>query len=718
MFIMAMALAVCARGAILKEARFGLKLPDGFVLSLAAPLDSVGEIEAMTLDAKGRIVVAGGGSVRTLMDADDDGKADRTLRVAEWTNEVSDIYFDGADLLLLNGAGIWRFADADGNGVADGPPAKWIALNESDAINALRRGPDGSWFALGKSLWRISRDGARREVLAAGFRNPSKLDFNSSGDIFTFDADVAADFFLPWYVPSRLMHLGFGQDHGAVGAWSKPDYYADVVDILAPIGRAEPRGLTGYRHTQFPEEYRDGLFFGDAAFGRVYFCRLQRFGSTYRPRVDLFLDRGADSDFAPQAISVARDGGLLVATRRAVYRIEFPAGAGRGVGVLTAMEEVLRAPQPLEAWSRAKWLPAAQQFGAEAFRRVIADATLPDAQRARALEIHAELFGALPAAALDAAALGKSAMLRARVAWTYSLPATNRASGPLFRLAIDTDAATRRVALESILTTQTNLSATAMLPLLRQNLEHPDKRIRQLAARIASRLPAAPWDLLWEADEAHSVQRELSLLLAATWRDDFVNAETLTWRALEILPQAKLRPQRTQALRALQRVLGDWNFGQTNAPYTLAREVSDEVRTNALQTLRAIFPAGDPVADLESSRLLAMLRDDAPETVEKCARALEGLVSPTADFHYLKVLAELRGAWSEAVVERVAETLANIDDRLRGPERKENWTARLAELRAALIAKEPRLAEKLAPPKAPETLPFLETPPPATLPAP
>lgn len=694
--IIALAFALCAQGAILKETRLGLKAPEGFSVTLVASEASAGEIAALALDSNGQIVVAGGGTVRRLIDVDGDGKADQIQRIASWTNDVAALCFDNADFVLLDGVRLWRFSDADTNGVADGPPANWGEFPADESMRGLRRGPEGAWYILGRSLRRISHDGSRRDIIAEGFRNPSDLTFNSAGDLFTFDGDLAADFFLPWYVPGRLYHIAMAEQHGTVGPWSKPDYYADAVDILAPIGRADPRGMACYRHTQFPEEYRDNVFFCDAALGRVYVCKLQRFGSTYRPRVDPFLE-----GIVPEQVEVARDGSLIVGSRHAIYRVEFPAGAGAGRGAAqrTPMEQALQAPQPLDAWSRAKWYPIAQQLGAEAFRRAMADAAQPEALRVRAIEIHVELFGALPNPLIETLLQAKSALVRARAAWALGFQTGEKANTALLRLAIDTDAMTRCAALESIALGQTNFSGGALLHALRQNLEHPDKRIRQLAARIASQLPEASWISLWEPDEAHSVQRELSLLLAASWRAPRPDAEETIWRTLEVLPLARERWQRPQALRLAQIAFGDWNYTAKDAPYELPRPVEGEARTNALAALRAIFPSGDPVSDLETARLLGMLQDDSPEAVEKTARFFEGLVSPTAEFHYLEVLAHLRAPWPDPILASVADTLAGIDARLRGPEQKQHWIGRLKDLTDALIAKEPRLAEKLKPPQ-------------------
>lgn len=532
-----------------------------------------------------------------------------------------------------------------------------------------KTGPDGARYVLENG--RLLREG---KAIASGFRNAQDFDFNSLGDIFAFDGDVASDFYLPWHVPARLFHVGIGQHHCAWGGWDQPDYYADRVDILMPIGRATPGRVICYRHTQFPEEYRDSIFIYDREFGKIYFCKLQRLGSTYRARTDLFFE---SDGFRLSDMAVAQDGSLLISDGSRVLQIENMEGAaqGRGIGAVSKLQEVLRAPQPLEAWSRARWIPAAKDLGPEPFRKAVNDLTILEPERVRAVEIHTELFGALPSAVIDAAVQSKSATVRARAAWALAWQADAKQMVSLQRLSVDIDATVRRFALEGILHRHTELATAALIPTLRQNLAHPDKRLRQCAAAICARLPEVGWRMLWEAEEAQGVQVELSLLLAAFWREPAVDPDEIAWRVVEAMPLAREAYQRQQCLRLLQKSLGDWNLN-----YEPGRQVPEDLRTNILDAVREIFPAGSSVSDLEASRVLAMLEDDS---FRKVGRFLEGQVSPVAEFHYLIVLSRFRGQWPEGLDAKVNLTLRNLDSRLQEPP-GENWRRRKAETEAKL----------------------------------
>ena len=98
----------------------GIQVPDGFEVTLFADNDLAHDIYSMTLDTKGRVVVSSRGYVRTLIDDDGDGKADRFTTFAEGpATGAQGLCFDGHDLLCVAGGGVLRYRDRDGDGRAD-----------------------------------------------------------------------------------------------------------------------------------------------------------------------------------------------------------------------------------------------------------------------------------------------------------------------------------------------------------------------------------------------------------------------------------------------------------------------------------------------------------------------------------------------------------------------------------------------------------------------
>ena len=158
-------------------------------------------------------------------------------------------------------------------------------------------------------MLRFSPDFKSTEIVAHGFRNAYDMDFNTDGELFTFDSDNERCVSLPWYEPTRLYHVIPGGHYGwqspqRCETWRMPPYFADVVAPVATLGRGSPTGVACYRHRQFPEKYRGGLFLADWTFGRIYFVPLERDGSSYTGKPRVFLQSVGDNGFAPTALAV------------------------------------------------------------------------------------------------------------------------------------------------------------------------------------------------------------------------------------------------------------------------------------------------------------------------------------------------------------------------------------------------------------------------------
>jgi len=335
----------------------GLRVAPGFRVTLYADQDLANDIFAMTLDSQGRVVVTGPGYIKVLHDTKKTGKADRATLFATPPTGGMGLCFDGNDLYFCGGGWLSRYRDPAGKGYAEGPPERILPLAFSEhGGHAMRKGPDGCWYVIGGNeiknprslitvpnspirepeagaLMRLSPDCRQCEVIAHGFRNPYDFDFNEAGDLFTYDSDCERDFFLPWYTPTRMYHIEYAGHHGwrlngAGRSWCRRDDYLDTVDMLWPVGRGSPTGVVCYRHVQFPEHYRGGVFALDWTFGKVYFFPLRPDGSSYRSEPEVFLEAVGTSGFDPTDAVVAPDGSLLVSmggrgTRGAVYRIEY-----------------------------------------------------------------------------------------------------------------------------------------------------------------------------------------------------------------------------------------------------------------------------------------------------------------------------------------------------------------------------------------------------------
>ncbi|HEY7428888.1 MAG TPA: c-type cytochrome [Gemmataceae bacterium] len=349
----------------------GLRLPDGFEVVEFADSSLANDIYCLTLDPKGRVVVSGRDYIRLLVDEDGDGRADRTLDFAGAPKDgAMGLFWEGDTLFCMGDGGLRRYRDAGGDGRRR-PPERIhpFKTGGEHAAHAVRRGPDGWFYVLCGNNTGISRKNVTRmtspirepvagcvlrftpdfkdcEIVADGFRNAYAFDFNRAGDLFTFDSDNERCVSLPWYEPTRCYHVVAGGHYGwqapqHAQTWRLPSYFLDAIAPVATLGRGSPTGVVCYRHTQFPTKYRDGLFLCDWTFGRIYFLPLERRGSSYVARPEVFLQATGDNGFAPTAAAVHPiTGDLYVSiggrgTRGAVYRIRYPKGLpdGNAAGV-------------------------------------------------------------------------------------------------------------------------------------------------------------------------------------------------------------------------------------------------------------------------------------------------------------------------------------------------------------------------------------------------
>jgi putative heme-binding domain-containing protein len=339
----------------------GLRVPPGFEITEYADSKLANDIFCMTLDPRGRVVVSGRGYVRLLVDDNGDGKAARAI-------DLGDGPKDGAQGLLWEGD--WLYFTGDGglrrwrikHDKTDGPSELIRALRtggEHEA-HAIQRGPDGWLYVLcGNStgidkgyatlptspikeptagcVLRFSPDLKESEIIADGLRNAYALDFTLDGELVTFDSDNERCVSMPWYEPTRFYHVIPGGHYGwlspqRVSFWRMPAYFCDVVPPIGTLGRGSPTGVVCYRHSQFPDSYRGGVFLADWTFGRIWYLSLRRCGSTYSCEKRLFLEAVGENGFAPTALAVhPTTGDLYVSiggrgTRGAVYRIRHSQG--------------------------------------------------------------------------------------------------------------------------------------------------------------------------------------------------------------------------------------------------------------------------------------------------------------------------------------------------------------------------------------------------------
>ena len=653
------------RVAAADDVQLGLRVPDGFEVTEFADHTLANDIYSMTLDPHGRVVVSGRGYVRILVDDDRDGRADRALPFADGPADgAMGMLWEGASLFVTGDGGLRRYRDEDGDGRADGPSEliRAMATGGEHSSHAIRRGPDGwlyvivgnmtgvdaSYAELPTSpvrepvagcILRFTPDLKSSEIVADGFRNAYDMDFNLDGELFAYDSDNERCVSLPWYEPTRFYHVIPGGHYGwrapqRAGFWRFPPYFFDVVAPLAYLDRGSPTGVVCYRHTAFPFKYWGGMFALDWTFGRIYFLPLARTGSTYTTTPELFAEAVGDNGFAPTDVVVhPTTGDLFVSVGGRGTRGAVYRIRPRGGGVRSSDR----------ATAASRFAPGRLEWDEQ----------------------------------------DRSALL-------------DRASGD--------DALARLRALNLILRHPQRFDDGDILRAVRANGDHPDRYVRHATAKLVASLSPNPRRTLG-AESLTARQR-----VTYGWGIYQEEPRQAARVALGVVAVSTAgTAQRLESVRLLQVALGGvsselyrdrvWE-GYSRAGEQTDRdnkptgaEVNEAIAELASEVLRQAFPSGDADLDRELSRTLALLEDDAPESVTIVADKLTQHSPPVADVHYLIVLSRLRGPRTANVTATVARALLALDRKVRDLDlnRDRNWPLRLSELHRELARKDPDL---------------------------
>jgi putative heme-binding domain-containing protein len=636
----------------------GLRVPAGFEVVEFADEKLATDIYCLTVDPKGRVLVSGRGYLRLLIDDNHDGKADRAIDFADNPKDgAMGLFWEGLSLYVMGDGGLRRLRVADGASRAVGPSEliQKLQTGGEHSAHAIQRGPDGWLYVLcGNStginrslartsgspirepiaggVLRFSPDFKSSEIVADGFRNAYGMDFNTNGELFTFDSDNERCVSLPWYEGCRFYHVQDGGHYGWLGPqlapwWRLPPYSCDIVAPVASLGRGSPTGVVCYRHAQFPIHYQGGFFLLDWTFGRIWFVTLEKAGATYSARAEVFLESVGDNGFAPTAAAVdPTTGDLYVSiggrgTRGAVYRIRYPGG----VRAFTPAEIAALQPRPRSL----DWRP----------------------------ELHETLL----------------------------------------QQAESVDALERFHALRAIQRHRDHFEAAAIAGAVRASWGHADRQVRRAAAELLATL--GPVDCTALASDAHSTTERITFCLA-TYRTDPAG---VVRQATRLLTDPTLPIDlRLDAARLLQLAAGDLiaksERGTVWAGYTPRIASPDSKLVDAITvSVRQVFPAGQVDLDRECSRFLAMLEVDDASLMERVAARLTAESDPVEDFHYLIVLARMRGPRSDTVRTRIAGGLLGLDAKLthRHLNRDTNWPLRLAELYDGLTRRDAQLSAAL-----------------------
>jgi putative heme-binding domain-containing protein len=351
-----------------------IKVADGFKVELLRSAEpSEGSWICMTFDDKGRIILSPQGEKHPLLRLTVEGetvpkveKIDAPIHYAMGLLQAFDsLYANG---IGPNGLGLYRLIDVNKNdryetnelhflkkfqggsehgyhALALGPDKKIYVLNGNgtklpeglspkspyrnyaeDALTGERAGDLPGTRAPNCHVLRTDAEGKEWELFAGGMRNAYDMDFNEDGELFTFDSDNEWDWGVPWYRPTRVIHLVSGGEAGwrdGTRMWHED--YSGAMPTTANVGLGSPTGVKFARGTNFPENFRRALFIQDWSYGRIMAVHLTDAGATYTGKVEPFLE-GAPLNVT--SLSFGPDGAMYFitggrSTQSGLYRVAY-----------------------------------------------------------------------------------------------------------------------------------------------------------------------------------------------------------------------------------------------------------------------------------------------------------------------------------------------------------------------------------------------------------
>jgi putative heme-binding domain-containing protein len=367
----------------------------------------------------------------------------------------------------------------------------------------------------GGGVFRVSPDGEKLEVVAAGTRNNCGLCFDRAWNLFTSDNDHESR--PEEYVPGRLLHVTSGAYFSWPRGWmpEKQPWRADLLDTLNPdLGRYVPTGQAYYDDDFLPEACRHSLYVAEWGHGELLRYPLRASGASFKADQTRFLD--APQNVRPVGVAVGR-GGRIFTTVCHMKGNEASPHYRSEIVMITRADDLESAP--FEAYEEtaasveklyAKLESASWQSRYRAHIELLrrgAEACAPAAGKLDKAEpgspLHTHLLwlaaagGAIDKIAALAASVNGETRHQALRALVRFAPALDRS---IFERALDDS---NPQAVHSALAGLRDRADTAPSPRILELARSPDRLLRQTAVQLlAARLPLPEIQKLCESADA------------------------------------------------------------------------------------------------------------------------------------------------------------------------------------------------------------------------
>jgi putative heme-binding domain-containing protein len=663
--------------------------PSGFHVERVISPEASGSLVSLTFDEEGRILAVREGGPIQRFDVDADGNTQPATPLCPKLTNCHGVISINGELFAVgdgpDGTGLYRASDANGDGqfellvrlvairggmsehgphspilgpdgllyvvignhagLADEPAASspYRHFYEGDLVQP--RYEDAGGHAVGVKapggiIIRTDFDGKVVERFAGGLRNAYDLAFNSHGELFTHDSDMEWDEGLPWYRPTRLLHVVPGAEFGWRSGWAKwPDYYLDSLPPVLETGRGSPTGMVFYEHHTFPIEYRGALFSGDWTSGRILAIKLRADGGTYRATAETFLE-GRPLNVTD--LAVGPDGWLYFCTggrgtEGGVYRVVYD-GNSTPPAARPGIWKAIRQPQFSGAPAREAVARLQEELGDDWGPQLTAVLQLSQADlndRLRVLDLM-HLYGPYPSAdLLLQLSRSKEPLLRAKVATLMGLHSSQATASRLVELLADDEPLVRRCACEALVRSGDTPPVEQVLPLLGDR----HRLVTWAAGRALQAAATEAWkDQVLESDVPRVFNHGAAALLAADASPS--TAQGVLQGASRVLQGFVNDDDFVDLLRVLQLALHRGQIDPGDVP-DLRAQLAQEY-----PALTNVNPIGGHRINRELVRLLVYLRE--PTLADSLVEQLEGRTPLVEQLHLAAYASLLKTGWSSS----------------------------------------------------------------------
>ena len=536
-----------------------MTLPDGYTVEVAAAAPLVERPVTIDFDERGRLYVTESSGtnipvaeqvknpthrVYRLVDSDGDGRFDhRTVYAEGLMMPEGSLWYRGS-LYVTAPPEIWKFTDADDDGVAESREVWFDAKTLTGCANDLHGpylGRDGriywckgafaeqsydlpgrpGWTTRASHIFRARDDTSELEpVLTGGMDNPVDVVFTPEGERI-----MSCTFLVHPGGGERdgLIHAlyggVYGKDHGVLDGHART---GPLLPALAHLGPAAPCGLHRHSGVGHGEALTGNLFTTSFNLRTVFRTELAPAGATFTTETNPFLQ--ADwVDFHPTDVIEDADGSLLVVDTGGWYKLCCPTSQLEKPAVLGAIYRVRRDGTKPIADPRGKSLDW-QGMPPARLATLLADAR--PAVVARATDALARIGAAAVPAVRDLFAASTAPAVRQQALWTLARIDSDEARRAARAGLGDTDAGVRQTACHVV---GLHRDASALEP-LGKLVVHDAAPVARAAAEALGRL---------------GLSEACAPLLAAAGRadraDDRALDHSITYALIEAAAPAPLR---------------------------------------------------------------------------------------------------------------------------------------------------------------------------------